>query len=58
LRDALTQAGVPNELVTIPKGGHGSFSDDQTSAAFSKIWDFLAAHNLRGLTNIPSPEGH
>jgi dipeptidyl aminopeptidase/acylaminoacyl peptidase len=25
LRDALTSAGVPNELVTIPGGGHGNF---------------------------------
>ncbi len=58
LREALTQAGVPNELVTIPNGGHGSFSGDQTSAAFSKIWAFLAAHNLRDATSIPSPEAH
>jgi len=45
LRDALTHAGVPNELVTIPNGGHGSFSDDQTQKAFERIWDFLDAHD-------------
>jgi acetyl esterase/lipase len=46
LHDALNHAGVPNELVTIPNGVHGSFSDDQTHEAFSHIWKFLDAHHL------------
>jgi acetyl esterase/lipase len=44
LRDALTKAGVPNQLVTIPGGVHGNFSDDQTINAFDQIWKFLDAN--------------
>jgi acetyl esterase/lipase len=58
LRDALTHAGVPNELVTIPNGGHGSFSDDQTQKAFERIWDFLDAHDLGAVHSTASAEGH
>ena len=58
LRDALTHAGVPNELVTIPNGGHGSFSDDQTQKAFERIWDFLDAHDLGAMHSTASAEGH
>ena len=50
LKKALDQAGVINELVTIPGGGHGSFSDEQTLRAFREVWKFLDA-NLP-----PSPE--
>lgn len=57
LRDALNQAGVPNELVTIPNGGHGSFSDDQTCEAFRRIWGFLAAHHLSGTAGVAAAEG-
>lgn len=46
LRDALTAAGVSNELVTIKGGGHGSFSDDQTRYAFSRVWAFLDGHHV------------
>ena len=46
LRDALNRAGVANELITIPNGGHGSFTDDQTHEAFSHIWKFLDAQHL------------
>jgi acetyl esterase/lipase len=46
LRDALTAAGVSNELVTIQGGGHGSFSDDQTRYAFSRLWTFLDSHHV------------
>jgi acetyl esterase/lipase len=44
LRDALTKAQVPNQLVTIPGGVHGNFTDDQTIDAFNQIWQFLDAH--------------
>jgi acetyl esterase/lipase len=44
LRDALTKAGVPNQLVTVPGGVHGNFTDDQTVEAFHQIWKFLDAH--------------
>lgn len=42
LNAALTKARVPHELVTIPGGKHGSFSDEQTITAFDKIWEFSA----------------
>jgi acetyl esterase/lipase len=58
LRDALQKAGVPNELVTVPNGGHGSFSDDQTREAFSRIWPFLKAHHLQGPADVDSSEVH
>ena len=34
LRDALTKAGTPNELLTIPGGGHGNFNAEQRSQAY------------------------
>jgi acetyl esterase/lipase len=46
LRDALTKAHDPNELVTIPGGVHGGFSDPQTIWAYRQVWRFLAAHGL------------
>jgi dipeptidyl aminopeptidase/acylaminoacyl peptidase len=44
LHQALTKAKVKNELVTIPGGKHGFFSDKDTLAAYSKVWSFLGAH--------------
>jgi len=44
LKEALTKAGVPNQLVTIPGGVHGNFTDDQTVNAFNQVWKFLDAH--------------
>jgi acetyl esterase/lipase len=44
LHEALTKAGVPNELVTIKGGGHGNFSDEETLHAYDQIWAFLGAH--------------
>ena len=43
LKKALDEAGVKNELVTIPGGNHGGFSDEQTLRAFREIWKFLDA---------------
>lgn len=48
LHDALTKAGDKNELVTIHGGMHGWFSDQETLAAYDKIWKFLGA-NVPGL---------
>jgi acetyl esterase/lipase len=53
LHEALTKAGVKNELVTITGGTHGWFRDQQTLAAYDKIWKFLAA-NVPGL-NLDAP---
>jgi acetyl esterase/lipase len=46
LRDALTKANVPNELVTIPKGGHGGFPAEQDARAFAAIDAFLRKHGV------------
>jgi acetyl esterase/lipase len=45
---ALDKAGVKNELVTIPGGKHGFFTDKETLAAYDKVWKFLDA-NVAGL---------
>lgn len=47
LRDALTRAGVPNELVTVPGGRHSSqgFSDAEGIRAHREIEAFLRAHH-------------
>lgn len=49
LRDALNEAGVPNELVTIQGGGHGSFSPTQTRPAYERIREFLEQRGIRSL---------
>lgn len=54
LRDALTKAGVPNELFTVPGGGHGNFKPEERTRAYDAIHRFLASHNLAG----PAPTGH
>jgi acetyl esterase/lipase len=46
LQEALTKAGVPNQLVTIPGGKHGGFSHDETVRAYAAIREFLNKHNL------------
>ena len=43
LKAALDKAGVRNELVTIPGGDHGGFSDPETLRAFREVWKFLDA---------------
>ncbi|MDH4045066.1 MAG: alpha/beta hydrolase [Gemmatimonadota bacterium] len=44
LHAALDAAGVPNELVTIPGGGHGGFPAAQNAQAYAAIEGFLAKH--------------
>jgi acetyl esterase/lipase len=46
LRDALTKAGIANELLTIPGGGHGNFKPEERTRAFQKIREFLAKNGL------------
>ena len=41
LKAALDRAGVRNELVTIPGGDHGNYSDEETLRAFREVWKFL-----------------
>ena len=46
LRDALTKAGVTNELFTVPGGGHGNFTAEERVKIYLKIREFLAKHGL------------
>ena len=46
LRDGLTKAGVPNQLVTIPGGKHGRFTNDERVMVFLAIRDFLTKQGL------------
>jgi acetyl esterase/lipase len=46
LHAALDKAGVPNQLLTIPGGKHGNFTDDEYVKAYATIWQFLGAHGL------------
>ena len=46
LRDALTKAGVPNELFTVPGGGHGNFKADERTRIYLKIREFLTKNGL------------
>ncbi|HVH27838.1 MAG TPA: alpha/beta hydrolase [Vicinamibacterales bacterium] len=48
LHDALTKAGVPNQLLTIPGGRHGNFTTEERTRIFVTIQQFLAAHELGG----------
>lgn len=46
LRDALTKASVPNELFTVPGGGHGNFKADERTKIYLKIREFLTKNGL------------
>jgi dipeptidyl aminopeptidase/acylaminoacyl peptidase len=46
LHEALNKAGVPNQLLTIPGGKHGSFTREETLTIFATIHQFLQKHNL------------
>ena len=46
LRDALTKAGVVNQLLTIPGGGHGNFKPEERTKAYQTIREFLSTHGL------------
>ena len=46
LHQALDQAGVSNELLTIPGGKHGNFTPEERTRIFITIHEFLAKHGL------------
>ena len=46
LHKALDQAGVPNQLLTIPGGKHGGFTPEERTKIFLTIREFLAKHGL------------
>ena len=41
LHEALTKAGVRNQLLTVPGAGRGGFSDEQELKAFETVRAFL-----------------
>jgi len=45
LHKALTEAGVPNQLLTIPGGKHGGFSRTETLKAYTAILEFLKKYS-------------
>ncbi|HUI10975.1 MAG TPA: alpha/beta hydrolase [Bacteroidota bacterium] len=48
LHRALTDAGVPNRLLTVPGGKHGGFSREELSGAYQAIHEFLSRYGLLG----------
>ena len=46
LHEALDNAGVPNELLTVPGGGHGGFTVAESEMFYAAIRDFLARHDV------------
>jgi acetyl esterase/lipase len=46
LHGALDEARVPNKLVTIPGGGHGGFSPEQTLTSFAAVREFLVEQRV------------
>lgn len=46
LTEALTKAGVPNQLVTIPGGKHGGFTPDERTTIYLAIREFLTKNGL------------
>jgi acetyl esterase/lipase len=41
LHEALAKAGVRNQLLTVPGGGHGGFTDEQELKTFETVRAFL-----------------
>jgi acetyl esterase/lipase len=54
LHDALAKAGVKNELLPIPGGGHGNFKPEERTKAYMKIREFLAKNGLNAPTSAPA----
>jgi acetyl esterase/lipase len=46
LHEALTKAGVPNQLLTIPGGKHGNFTPEERVKIFQTIQEFLTKNGL------------
>ena len=47
LHQGLDRVGVPNELVTIPGGGHGGFPPDEMVRSHTAVRAFLTKHVLK-----------
>ena len=48
LHEALTQAHVPNQLLTVPGGKHGNFSAEERTKIFLTIREFLSKNGVNG----------
>ena len=48
LTEALSKAGVPNELLTIPGGKHGGFTPEERTKIYVTIRQFLVKNGLGG----------
>jgi acetyl esterase/lipase len=46
LHEALNKVGVPNQLITIPGGGHGNFTPEQRTMIYTTIREFLTKHKI------------
>jgi dipeptidyl aminopeptidase/acylaminoacyl peptidase len=46
LHEALTKVKVPNQLVTVPKAGHGGFPREERIRIYAAICEFLARNGL------------
>ena len=46
LHKALTEAGVPNQLITVPGGKHGGFPRDAMVSAYATIREFLVKQRI------------
>jgi acetyl esterase/lipase len=46
LHDALTKAGVQNQLLTIPGGKHGGFTPEERTRIYIAVREFLAKNGL------------
>ncbi|MBK9708752.1 MAG: alpha/beta hydrolase [Acidobacteria bacterium] len=46
LHEALTKAGVPNQLLTIPGGKHGGFTKEESLKIFAAIQEFLKKQGI------------
>lgn len=51
LHEALKKAGVPNELITIPGGGHGGFSPIESQRISVAIRAFLSKQGISAINN-------
>jgi acetyl esterase/lipase len=47
LHEALARVNVPNQLVTIPKAGHGNFSAEDRVKIYTTIREFLAKNGVK-----------
>jgi len=54
LHEALDRAGVPNQLVTIPGGGHGGWTREQILKSQEAIFSFLEKYGILSRESQPA----